>query len=405
MTSESKTFYDVLGVSSDASLDDIKKAYRRLSFIHHPDKNSSPDSTQMFQKIAEAFSVLSDPSKREVYNHELKYGFSGGMGGGGGSRMFTAEINPHEIFNMLFGGGGGVGGAGLGGLFHGLGGGGGEIHIIQGNMGMGGMGMGGIQGMFHPMMMHMQHQHQANNIMNQHRHQQQQQQHQQQPQQQPRNNNVYEPEIVLKMDSESETDESETEQLPSKRATRASPPPLIEKIVHITMEQAYSGTTVHVEYEQLVQDSDLVTSVKQITVAVTIPRGTHNNETITLPNIGNIGTNGACGDVRLTVVFISHATFSIADNNLDIVMHKKITLKESLCGVQFDFTHLNGKSYQIINKQIGSVIQPESIKTINGLGFVRDSPQQQHGSLHIVFHVMYPESISVDLYNVMSTLL
>jgi DnaJ-class molecular chaperone len=177
------------------------------------------------------------------------------------------------------------------------------------------------------------------------------------------------------------------------------------------MEQAYSGTTVHVEYEQLVQESDLVSSVKQITVAVTIPRGTHNNESITLSRIGNIGTNGACGDVRLTVAFIPHATFSTADgagagnNTLDIVMHKKITLKESLCGVQFEFTHLNGKSYQIINKQIGSVIQPESIKTINGLGFVRDSPQQQHGSLHIVFHVMYPESISVDLYNVMSTLL
>jgi DnaJ-class molecular chaperone len=421
MTSDSKTFYDVLGVSADASLDDIKKAYRRLSFIHHPDKNSSPDSTQMFQKIAEAFSVLSDPSKRESYNHELKYG-----GMGSGSRMFTAEINPHEIFNMLFGGGGGLGGAGLGGLFHGLGGGlGGEIHIIQGNLGMG----GGIQGMFHPMMMHMQHQHhhhqanQAINIMNQHRQQQQQQyqqqqeQQQQQQQQQSRNHSVYEPEIVLKMDSESESGESETELIfeeplpPSKRHTNktSAPPPLIEKTVHITMEQAYSGTTVHVEYEQLVQESDLVSSVKQITVAVTIPRGTHNNESITLSRIGNIGANGACGDVRLTVAFIPHATFSTADgagnNTMDIVMHKKITLKESLCGVQFEFTHLNGKSYQIINKQIGSVIQPESIKTINGLGFVRDSPQQQHGSLHIVFHVMYPESISVDLYNVMSTLL
>ena len=392
MTSESKTFYDVLGVTTDASLDDIKKAYRRLSFIHHPDKNSSPDSTQMFQKIAEAFSVLSDPSKREVYNHELKYGFSGGMGGGGGgSRMFTAEINPHEIFNMLFGGGG------LGGILHGLGGlgSGGEIHIIQGNMNM---GMGGIQGMFHPMMMHMQQQqhHQA--------------QYQKQQQQHP-HYSTYEPEIVLKMDSES--DESEREQ--HIKPTRTAPPPLIEKTVHVTMEQAYSGTTVHVEYDQLVQDSDLISSVNHITVAVTIPRGTHNNESITLPRIGNIGTNGACGDVRLTVAFIPHATFSTTDgagsgnNILDIVMHKKITLKESLCGVQFEFTHLNGKSYQIINKQVGSVIQPESIKTINGLGFVRDSPSnggaQQHGSLHIVFHVMYPESISVDLYNVITALL
>jgi DnaJ-class molecular chaperone len=357
----------------------------------------------MFQRIAEAFSVLSDPQKREVYNHELKYGFSGGMGGGGGSRMFTAEINPHEIFNMLFGGGG-LGG-GLGGLFHGLGGlgSGGEIHIIQGNMNMG--GMGGVHGMFHPMMMHMQHQQQSQY----HPHQQQQQQQQQhQPQR-----STYEPEIVLKMDSDSDEYESELiydEPAPSRenKPTKVRTPELIEKTVHITMEQAYSGTTVHIEYEQLVQESDIISSVKHVAVAVTIPRGIRNNETITLPRIGNIGVNGACGDVRLTVAFIPHATFSAPDgDNLNIVMHKQITLKESLCGLQFEFTHLNGKSYQIINKQIGSVIQPESIKTINGLGFIRgDAPhQQQQGALQIVFHVMYPESISVDLYNVMSSLL
>jgi DnaJ-class molecular chaperone len=400
MASETKSFYDILGVPTDASLDDIKKAYRRLSFIHHPDKNNSPDSTQMFQKIAEAFSVLSDPQKREVYNHELKYGFSGGMGGGGGSRMFTAEINPHEIFNMLFGGGvGGLGG--LGGLFHGLGGlgSGGEIHIIQGNMNMGGMGgMGGIHGMFHPMMMHMQH----------HQHQQQHHQQQQQQQQQ-QQRSTYDPEIVLKMDSESydESDLVYEESIPN-RVHEHIRPDLIEKTVHITMEQAYNGSTVHIEYEQLVQESDILSSVKHVAVAVTIPRGTRNNETITLPRIGNIGVNGECGDVRLTVVFIPHAIFSAPDgDNLNIIMHKQITLKESLCGLQFEFTHLNGKSYQIINKQIGSVIQPESIKTINGLGFIRgDAPnQQQQGALQIVFHVMYPESISVDLYNVMSSVL
>lgn len=101
----SPNFYDILGVSQNANVDEIKKAYRKLSFIHHPDKNKSPESTQMFQKLAEAYSILSDPARRQQYDMELKFGKLGGGfgGGGGGTRMYSAEINPHDIFNMFFG--------------------------------------------------------------------------------------------------------------------------------------------------------------------------------------------------------------------------------------------------------------------------------------------------------------
>jgi molecular chaperone DnaJ len=95
-STSSSNFYDILGVQQNSSVDEVKKAYRKLSFIHHPDKNNSPESTQMFQKLAEAYSVLSDPSKRQQYDMELKFGK-----GMGGARMFSAEINPHDIFNML----------------------------------------------------------------------------------------------------------------------------------------------------------------------------------------------------------------------------------------------------------------------------------------------------------------
>jgi DnaJ-class molecular chaperone len=81
-------------------------------------------------------------------------------------------------------------------------------------------------------------------------------------------------------------------------------------------------------------------------------------------------------------------------------------LKESLCGFQFDFTHLNGKTYQIVNKNIGSVIQPESIKTIKGLGFQRTlNNTLEHGSLHIFFHVVYPDSISEDVQTALASIL
>ena len=150
------TFYDTLGVPKTANMDEIKRAYRKLSFIHHPDKNNNdPACTTLFQKIAEAYTILSDPPAREQYDNELKYGANfGGLFGGrqqNHQNHHHVQINPHELFNMLFGGigdsmGGGIGG--IGGILQSLGGlGGGEIHIIHGN-GIG--GIGGIGGGFHP---------------------------------------------------------------------------------------------------------------------------------------------------------------------------------------------------------------------------------------------------------------
>jgi len=72
-----ETFYDILGLDEKCTPEDIKKAYRKLSFMHHPDKNgNSQESTEKFQKISEAFSILSDPNERIKYdaNRNNPYG-------------------------------------------------------------------------------------------------------------------------------------------------------------------------------------------------------------------------------------------------------------------------------------------------------------------------------------------
>ncbi len=63
-----KTYYEILEVDKKASQEDIKFAYRRLAMLYHPDKNKLPEAEEMFKKIAEAYSVLSDPSKRKQYD-------------------------------------------------------------------------------------------------------------------------------------------------------------------------------------------------------------------------------------------------------------------------------------------------------------------------------------------------
>jgi DnaJ family protein B protein 4 len=119
-----KNFYEILGVSNDASESEIKKAYRSLSLKYHPDRNPSDEAKTKILDINEAYEHLSDEGKRNQYNMELNFG----SGGGGGVNMNEFhDIN--NLFNMMFNGGGGF--PGFPG-FHGMGGGGmPEIHVFH----------------------------------------------------------------------------------------------------------------------------------------------------------------------------------------------------------------------------------------------------------------------------------
>ena len=81
-----KNFYNVLGVNENSSNDEIKKAYRKLSLQHHPDKNNGKD--EKFKEINEAYETLKDPSKKRDYdaqrNMRNNMGGMRGMGGMGG---------------------------------------------------------------------------------------------------------------------------------------------------------------------------------------------------------------------------------------------------------------------------------------------------------------------------------
>lgn len=142
----SKDFYKVLGVSKDATDDEITKAYRKLARKYHPDLNKTKEAEEKFKDISEAYDVLSNKDNRQKYDAIRQFGmgwralrrrfrcgrircgafsdifgsmFGGGAGaygaGGNGSRIrFQNGGNPNinDIFSMFGGGAGGPAGAG-----------------------------------------------------------------------------------------------------------------------------------------------------------------------------------------------------------------------------------------------------------------------------------------------------
>merc|ERR1712243_27076 len=132
-----KDYYSILGVAKGASDDEIKKAYRKLALKYHPDKNQSPGAEEKFKEIGEAYDVLSDAKKKQIYDQYGEAGLKGNMGGpgpqegmpqgggmpnfGDGNFSYQYHGDPRATFTQFFGGnspfesffsGGGPGGPG-----------------------------------------------------------------------------------------------------------------------------------------------------------------------------------------------------------------------------------------------------------------------------------------------------
>ncbi len=99
---EKRDYYDVLGISRNASADDIRKAYRRLARQYHPDVNKDANAEDMFKEINEAHEVLADADRRAAYD---RFGHAAVNGGGMGGDPFGGRSPFGDLFETFFSGG------------------------------------------------------------------------------------------------------------------------------------------------------------------------------------------------------------------------------------------------------------------------------------------------------------
>ena len=336
-----KDYYKILGVDEKSAEDEIKKAYRKMSMLHHPDKNgNTEESKQMFQELNNAYATLSDPHKRRTYDMMRKGGspnvFQFGGGGGGGGGGFPPGI-PEELLHMLFGGGGG----GFNIHQQGSGGGPGPKVVFQAfhnGRPVGGVNINGMNGF----MSHQQSQSQS---------------HQSQP------------------------------NTPHVRIYQV--PETIIKTVSLTLEQCYNGCSIPLEIDRQVPDNDII-KIERETIHAQIPKGVLQGDTIILNDCGHMNEAGIKGDIRIVINVLQHALFKV--ENLDLTFEKTITLKSALCGFDFEITHLNGRIFKLANKP-GNVIKPGNIKTIPGLGLEKNG---ESGVLKIKFNIEFPDTLTPE---------
>ena len=108
-----RDYYEVLGVERGVSDDDLKKSYRKLAIKYHPDKNPGDASAEeKFKELGEAYEILSDAQKRAAYDRFGHAAFAPGSGaprpgGGAAGQQWGGFHDPRDIFETVFGGGGG----------------------------------------------------------------------------------------------------------------------------------------------------------------------------------------------------------------------------------------------------------------------------------------------------------
>jgi len=349
-----KDYYKSLGLVRGASEEDIKKAYKKMALKFHPDKNKTPGAEEKFKEIAEAYEVLSDPKKRQVFDQYGEEGLKGGlgnnnnannMGGGNGQTNFTytfhgdpkatfAEFfgtsNPFENFFNLHQTGSG--------LFT-------EPGLDPLNPGLDSMddpfafsSLGGGLNFGHSA---------ARTPFRSH------------------SFNV------------------------GPRKEKPQDPP-IEHDLYVSLEDISRGVTKRMKITRRVVANDGTVRKEDKVLAINVKPGWKSGTKITFQREGDQAPNKIPADIVFIIRDKPHPNFKREGSDLKYTC--QISLKEALCGSRTEVPLLGGEK-MMINLQ-DEVIKPSTVKRVVGKGLPNPKDTARRGDLIVNFDIVFPERLS-----------
>jgi len=361
-----KDYYKILGVSRGASDDEIKKAYRKLALKYHPDKNQKPGAEEKFKEIGEAYDVLSDTRKKQIYDQYGEDGLKGGLGGTGGGGQsahpgagmpnfgdgqnfsYSYHGDPRATFTQFFGTSnpfesffsGGSPNGGMGGM-------GGPENMdidLEDILGLGGLG-GGRLGGFSP-----------------------------------------------------QGSGGHKRKQPNQRLQD----PTIEKEVFVSLEDLLTGCEKKMKISRKVYGEDGSLSNEDKVLKVNVKPGWKDGTKVTFGKEGDKVPGKIPADIAFIIRDKPHPIFTRDGSNIKYTY--KVPLREALCGTVVQVPTLEGRKIGI--NCSGEVLKPTTTKRLQGYGLPFPKDPERRGDLLINFEVLFPDQLSQNskdiIYDVLS---
>ncbi|KAI8910841.1 hypothetical protein EDD86DRAFT_203746 [Gorgonomyces haynaldii] len=339
-----KDYYNILGISKSADEEEIKKAYRKQALKWHPDRNTDKEKAdKMFKQVSEAYEVLSDKNKRQIYDQFGEEGLKGqGMpggnpfAGGGMPRGFSFNGSPFtpsnadDIFKQFFSSSGL--GDDLGGIFGAFQNGARGMHGQQ-SRGFGGMpgGFGGMPGGFGGM--------------------------------------------------------------PGAQFGQQSAPSVVQRQLPVALEDLYKGTEKRLKVTKKLYDATgRYTNAEKI-LTINIKPGWKAGTKIKFAGEGDELPNGGAQDMEFVIEEKPHSVFTRDGNDLKTSV--QVSLVDALCGFQKTITHLDGTPLTV-QSGMNEPCQPGSVIYVKGKGMPISKQPGTFGDLLVTVNVQLPKRLSED---------
>ncbi|XP_058058449.1 dnaJ protein homolog 1 isoform X2 [Anopheles bellator] len=365
-----KDYYKTLGISRGSTDEDIKKAYRKLALKYHPDKNKSPGAEEKFKEVAEAYEVLSDKKKRELYNKYGEEGLKGRASNGttNSSQNFTYEFHgdPRATFAQFFGSSDPFGSffdmhndslfnssifndddfftpfSGLGSNRHGLGG----------------------AFRYNPLKVLCKCSFRLKAIF-----------------------------IFLNRSH------SFNVHSPLKKEKVQDPP--IEHDLYVTLEEIYHGCVKKMKISRGVLQPDGTSKKEDKYVSISIKPGWKSGTKVTFQKEGDQAKGKIPADIVFMIRDKPHVWFRREGSDLRYTA--RLTLKQALCGVIFEVPTMTGEKLRISTKQ--EIIKPNTVKRIQGYGLPFPKEPSRKGDLLVAFDIKFPDKLTPSEKEVLNDML